>query len=303
MTPRLSRRAFLGAFMCASGAALIACGGEEEGDSGAASTATVTTPLGTVTVPRDPQRVVAVDSRQDLEIALALGLPVAGYTSPIIRPWVPLRGDPESLRSPVNVVELVRIDPDLIICTNIESPFWLTPELSSVAPVLPVDPRAPWQTNLATIGGWLGRKDVADAAIKNYQDRIERVRSRHGENLRESVAVVGIATDGTISDLSHTPTIPGVTVEDLGAPVVRFTTEPEASADPDAAAAALTEADRILVSSDDPELEPDYLVDHPFLGQLPAVRTGRATVTADVSYGSVYTALETVALFDELLRR
>jgi len=51
---------------------------------------TVTTLYGTYDIPAFPQRVAAIDSRLDLQAALALGLPVVGYGHSQPGPWVPL---------------------------------------------------------------------------------------------------------------------------------------------------------------------------------------------------------------------
>lgn len=51
---------------------------------------TVTTSLGTYAIPAQPQRVIAVDSRLDLEPAVALQLPVIGHSYGKPEPRVPV---------------------------------------------------------------------------------------------------------------------------------------------------------------------------------------------------------------------
>lgn len=315
MRDGLSRRVFFGSLAAGGGALLLGCGGRDTGSQssagdvtsapvpGASGTSMVTTPRGRVTVPLQPERVIAIDSRQDLEIAIALELPVVGYTSHVIRPWVPLPATAEPLRSPVDLVELVRAEPDLVICTDIESPYWFLPGLDSVAPVLPVDPRAEWDSNLRTLAGWLGREAAADTVLGRYRERVERVRRRHADALTDPIAVVGLDTDDTLTDLGHSPSVVAQAARDTGANMLHFGVDLQSPLDVSTAAPALGATQRLIVASDDPDVDADYLREHPALGTLPAIAENRFAVTADLSYGSVYTALESISLLDEVLRR
>ncbi|HWK79449.1 MAG TPA: hypothetical protein VNP95_01710, partial [Thermomicrobiales bacterium] len=65
---------------------------------------TVDTPVGTATVPMDPQRVVVMENRVDLEIATALQLPVIGVgvympdfgsAESYVNPWIPFTPGPD----------------------------------------------------------------------------------------------------------------------------------------------------------------------------------------------------------------
>ena len=57
----------------------------------AGATNTITTSAGTYDIPLEPQRLIAVDHRLDLEPALALGLPVIGYSlRDNLAAWVPV---------------------------------------------------------------------------------------------------------------------------------------------------------------------------------------------------------------------
>ncbi|GGC66078.1 hypothetical protein IEU95_04290 [Hoyosella rhizosphaerae] len=290
-------------FLAASVAfAAAACGSSEPTDGQTADTRSIVTPLGTYAVPTSPERVVAIDSRQDLEIALALDLPVAGITSRMVRPWVPLRGNPETLRSPVDLVELIRLDTDLIIATNIDDPHWMAPDLNTVAPVIPVDPGVQWDVNLTGIADWLGRSELAATAIARYDDRADRVRNRHlSDDSGERIAIVDLRAPGAVGDLSHPLSLPGAVVADLNAPVVRFTDSPDDILTEEQAP-LLNDATRLLVITEDPNIDIDALTADSFFGELPAVQEGKVIISGDITYGSVYTAIEVLDLFDRLYR-
>ncbi|MBD8506574.1 ABC transporter substrate-binding protein [Hoyosella sp. G463] len=303
MTIRMpTRRDFLA--LAATTVLLAGCSGD--GDAGTSGEApvparTVTTPLGAVEVPAEPRRVVAIDSRQDLEIALALGLPVVGYTSRMVQPWVPLGGGARRLESPVDVEEIRELGPDLILATSIEDEYWLAPGLVDVAPVLPIDPAAPWPENLRAVSGWLGAEQAARAALDRYEDRLERVRERHGTAaMTEPVAVVDLRAPGQVGDLSHPPGVPSTVLADLDVPVLRFTPSADEQLGREAGE-LLARAGRLLVVTNEPGLDAASLAGDEVFGTVPAVRDGRLVVTGDVAYGSVYTALEILVQMDRLL--
>lgn len=78
----LTRRQFgFGAGIAGLGAFLAACG-DSGSSSGETEMRSVTTPLGTYDIPVNPKRVVAIDSRLDLEPAVALELPLVATRTP-----------------------------------------------------------------------------------------------------------------------------------------------------------------------------------------------------------------------------
>jgi ABC-type Fe2+-enterobactin transport system substrate-binding protein len=151
----------------------------------AGETASITTSLGTYDIPRDPQRVVAIDFRLDVEPALALGLPVVGYGVQEERlDWVPLPADAAYVGGPPSREAIVGLDPDLIVCTDIPgSEYWPIDRLAPIAPTLPVDYELSWQANLTRMGEWLGRADRAAAFIADYQASVDAVRATHAAAL------------------------------------------------------------------------------------------------------------------------
>lgn len=95
----ISRRLMLGS-TCILGLAGCSRGRPDDDPVEAPTTRQVTTPLGTYDIPIRPQRVVTIDSRLDLEPAIALQLPVipTSYAAP--EPWVPGRLHPALAHEP-----------------------------------------------------------------------------------------------------------------------------------------------------------------------------------------------------------
>ena len=105
------------------GAFLAACG-DSGSSSGETEMRSVTTPLGTYDIPVNPKRVVAIDSRLDLEPAVALELPLVGYTYAHATPWVPIDSSVPFLSEIPNREQILALEPDLIVCLNYESEWW-----------------------------------------------------------------------------------------------------------------------------------------------------------------------------------
>ena len=100
----LTRRKFgIGAGMAAVATLLSSCSSSDgSGTSDDTQMRTVTTPLGTYDIPTNPKRVLAVDARTDLELAIALELPVFGYNISPATEWFPSTDRPNtSATSPI----------------------------------------------------------------------------------------------------------------------------------------------------------------------------------------------------------
>lgn len=280
--------------------ALTACGDK---GSGAPARHTVTTALGTYEVPDAPQRVFAVDGRTDLEFATALGLPVVGYTG-AVPTWVPVSYGAKAFRSPVTLDEVRGTEPDLIVCTNVADPRWLAPGLAEIAPVLPIDPSLPWQQNLANVTGWLpGTAAAAQRMTETYDARVQRLRERFPEALADKrVALVSTFSGTTFSDRSFTEVLPGQVVADADATTLRFTESATLELGAEQVG-ALNAADAVLLFSESPYLEAESLPQDPLFGQVPAIAEGRFVLAPDLTFGSVYAALEIVEYLNQLYEK
>jgi iron complex transport system substrate-binding protein len=162
-----------------------------------ASTRTVIDATGTaVSVPTQPQRVVAL-SEQDLDGALALGVtPIGtvngrGQTTP-----------PKYLGDKVNGIavvgdvakptmdKLVAASPDLILAGSVTDEQILA-DLRKLAPtVVTYKPADDWKTAFGKLAEALGRTDAATAWLADYDRRTGEVKGKLGANAGAAVSIV-----------------------------------------------------------------------------------------------------------------
>jgi len=271
----------------------------------------VTTVLGTYEIPTDPQRVVAIDHRTDLEPALVLGLPViaSGYWAD--RPWVPAPAGMTDLDMPTTAEHVLSLDPDLIICSADEpdDEWWPANQLLSIAPVLPTSFKTNWRNNLLDLGKLVGREAPAAAAIAEYDALIADIRARHAEVLAGKIiaAVQYFAEDKTFR--VHLPNQDGYNnpkgeaITELG-----ITTLDPASLGEYGMVAyeSLTDAlgavDGILFANSGTGALAS-LAEDTFWQRLPAVANGKVLeMNGNTNFGSFYTARHVATAFDELLK-
>ncbi|CAD0216663.1 putative siderophore-binding lipoprotein YfiY [Rhizobium rhizogenes] len=145
----------------------------------------VETSLGRVDIPASPQRVLAVDSRISLELALALDLPIAGYSHSRARPWVPVPDNVPMLTAPPDLEQILTLAPDLILCpdSSPNSDWWPLIRLSSIAPVLPSSHLHSWQVNLQDLGNWLGKTQLVQQRLSEHDRLILDIRNQHADTL------------------------------------------------------------------------------------------------------------------------
>ncbi|MER7561245.1 hypothetical protein ABTZ46_30355, partial [Nocardioides sp. NPDC126508] len=154
----LTRRQFgIGAGLAAVATILSSCSSSDGSNApDDAQMRTVTTPLGTYDIPTNPKRVLAVDARTDLELAIALELPVFGYNISPATEWVPIDGSAEYLSDKPNLEQILGLAPDLIICVNADNEYWPAAKLQAIAPVLTTESKQTWRENLTRLSDWLG---------------------------------------------------------------------------------------------------------------------------------------------------
>lgn len=146
---------------------------------------TVETSLGRVDIPAYPQRVLAIDSRISLEMALALELPIIGYSHSPARPWVPLSETIPMVTAPPDLEQILMLQPDLILCpdSSPNSDWWPLTKLTSIAPVLPSSHLDRWQINLHRLGEWLGKGELVERRFNEHNVLIADMRKDHAEAL------------------------------------------------------------------------------------------------------------------------
>lgn len=205
----LPRRALLAA---AGLTGLAACSDATAEDTPATTATTPTTPTTlqftygdvSVTIPRDPRRVVAVEGRGDLEFALLAGYPVvatgpgpepvdglpaqqfAGLLDPSVTPVATVEEVP-------NLEQLASLQPDLIV---VRANAWRRDHygndaLLAIAPVLPVEVNNPdFRTDLTAQLALIGRPDAADQQLADYDAAVGQAQALVAERGDAAVAMV-----------------------------------------------------------------------------------------------------------------
>lgn len=305
----ISRRSFGIGLGAAGIAALLAgCSGSDDSASGVGATKTVTTPLGTYDIPTDPKRVVAIDSRLDLEPAVALELPIIGYTYAPATPWVPVGSEAEYLSEIPNREQILALEPDLIVCLNSDSEWWPVSELSTIAPVLTTEFDQTWRTNLDNLAGWLGRTPTLDKLILDYDHLVDDIRSRHEAKIASrTVASVSFLPDTNMLYVTSIRTSQkgdkpsDMTLTDLGG-----TTLPIDGLDGEGGLAIenfdlLAGVDGFMVTDEPDSAEFDALSESTLWQRLPAVQSGNVTTLGGSTYyGSIYTVSYMIKGWDAL---
>ncbi len=201
---------------------MSACGGSEttSDDTGASDTGsettdgptvTVSTIFGDVTVPEDPQRVVAL-GWSDAETALALGVEPVGASD-----WLAVGGDglgpwvEDSYDTPptmlgtyeVSAEEVAALEPDLILWTRSTNDQETYDQLSQIAPTI----GAPEGTDIAYGTSWdgqtelvaeaLGKSDEGQRLIDETNAAFEAAVDEHPE-FQDKTAAVGTLYSGQL---------------------------------------------------------------------------------------------------------
>ncbi|MGV3491573.1 MAG: ABC transporter substrate-binding protein [Devosia sp.] len=298
---RISRRQF--------GAGLLALGGiaATRPAFAQAGTHSITTSAGTYDVPDEPQRVVVIDFRLDMEPALALGLPVIGYGVQEEMPeWIPAPAGITYVGGPPSRETVLGLNPDLIVCTDIpDSEYWPINLMAEIAPVIPVDYKMTWQDNLTRMGDWLNRADVATAFLADYDAQLEAVKTAHAAVLGKKVATVWFEPDSNEIQVllgagTTNVTLAGQVLADLGGTSV----DPAALGEygvtsMENAAAVLADVEGFVIDNTDAE-RAAKLEAHPVWQRLPAVVAGKVHSAPGTFYGGGYSAKHMIGHWNQL---
>ncbi len=259
---------------------------------------TVEHALGTVEVIPDPVRVVALD-RSLIDAALALELPLAGYTTyndpdgalpayfgdalvyADAATWVGDLLDP-------NIEAVATLDPDLILMTAVRHED-LYDEFSAIAPTVATESAGGgWKDNIRLIAAATGRSGLAEQVLADYEQRAADV----------GAAVNAAAGDPTISVVRFADAIrlyqpvsfSGVVLEDAGL------ARPESQQDRDDFIAIISEEELELADADAliytvaaheaVERMASEVQERPLWQSLSAVQEGRAYLVLDDSWMS-----------------
>lgn len=270
----------------------------------------VTTSLGTYDIPADPQRVVAIDPRLDLEPALALGLPVIAYSlTETVEPWVPVSKDAVFLGAPASRENVLVQDPDMIICTDIPgSEYWPIDKLKDIAPTLPVDYEMDWKQNLVRIGDWLGRAAAAQAFIDDYLGSIAALQAKYRAVLAEKkLAALWYEAEGNelqalLGTGTSNVTLAGQVLDDIGGKTVDQGKLGEYGIfSMENAIDVLGDVNAIIFDGGDDDGTQAALEANDIWKRIPAVAAGRVYWTTGIFYGGGYGAKRLVGEWDKTL--
>ncbi|MFG3440130.1 ABC transporter substrate-binding protein [Nonomuraea sp. NPDC047897] len=231
-------RAFVGAMALVAG--LAACGSTDSASpaasgqasaEGGAAFRTVKHAMGETAIPAQPKRVVALD-QSFVDAALTLQTPVVGYTTyrsiedklPDYLGAVATEYGKEA--TPVGTLEepslekIAALKPDLILSAKVRHEA-LYDKLSKIAPtVFSETTGAIWKENLRLVGQALGKEDLADTTLKEFEDRAAKI----GTAIKEkrdgklpSISIARFAGEPTVR-LYVEKSYSGLIMKDIGFP-------------------------------------------------------------------------------------
>lgn len=302
LTAALTRRGFLGAMALGAAAVTVGCGTSAGSEAAGAATRTVTTPLGTYDIPTAPERVIVIDSRLDLEPALALELPVIATSYDNPAPWLP-PVDARLLAAPVNLEEVLGLAPDLIVCVNLDNDMWPAPKLLDIAPVITTEFTVPWKENLTRLAGWLGRTATFDRVLSEYDAVAAAFRARHRDTLaRARFGIVSLQQDQFYLVHNGGSRLPPQVLADIGGTLGSIGGLSDSDSFGMESLELLEGLDGLIVLA--PRGDVGALAADVLWQRVPAVAAGRVQVIDQrLQFGSVYSAIELVARYDDLLSR
>ncbi|MEU8404179.1 iron-siderophore ABC transporter substrate-binding protein [Nonomuraea sp. NPDC048892] len=217
-------------------ASLAACGSPEPAatsatsGTGAAPFRTVEHAMGETVIPARPQRVVALD-QSFVDAVLTLETPVVGYTTyRSIDSTLPGYLGPVAERygkeaTPVGTLEepslekVIALKPDLIVSAKVRHEA-LYDKLAKIAPtVFSETTGAIWKDNLRLMGRALGKEELAETRIKEYEQRARTIGAaiKEKEGEMPTISIVRFAGEPT-TRLYVENSYSGVVMKDVGFP-------------------------------------------------------------------------------------
>ncbi|MGK8555798.1 ABC transporter substrate-binding protein [Nocardia gipuzkoensis] len=286
---------------------LTACGTDSAATNSAVSAAdpasfprTLDTPMGQVTIPQVPQRVVVLDTAE-LDSATLLGVKPVGA----VIPHTKTRGGfPDYLAGKVdgvidvgplqepNLERIASLKPDLILSSKIRHEK-IYDKLSGIAPTVFTETTGgPWKANLALHGTALGLETQAADALRQYEERARAlgtdIKAKHNGSL-PTVSVVRFLAGPT--RLYQSNSFSGVVLADIGLPrpSSQISNDPKKimkEVSPEQIDQA--DADLIFVATiDDPgKTQKNAVTTSPVWRDLPAVKNGKVIEVPDETWMS-----------------
>ncbi len=265
----------------------------------------VTTKYGTYDIPVAPKRVVAIDSRLDLQPALALGLPVIGYGHSVPGPWVPVSDEMTFFGGEVNIEQVLAADPDLVICADYDpdSTWWPANRLRTIAPVVTTNSALGWKDAFREFATLMDMAGAADAAIGEYETLIADIRTRRADLIASKSLVSVQPGEGVFFLMNGTMNLQTQVLADLGAKTIPPLPDQKYNSEEVPAEAfvdTLGQMDGLLLVTSKPD-DVNGLKDEPLWQRLPAVeRDAMILSNGNINYGSIYSAIQIAKFVDEL---
>ncbi|MEV4221439.1 iron-siderophore ABC transporter substrate-binding protein [Nonomuraea sp. NPDC049725] len=225
-----SLRALVGAVLVAG---LAACGASEPAattQKAAEPFRTIKHAMGETVIPTQPKRVVALD-QSFVDAVLTLETPVVGYTTyraiddklpdylgPALAQYGKEATSVGTLEQP-SLEKVMALKPDLIVSAKVRHEA-LYDKLSKIAPtVFSETTGAIWKDNLRLVGQALGKEDLADTRIKEYEDRAGKIGAaiKEKDGKLPTVSVVRFAGEPT-ARLYVENSYSGLVLKDVGFP-------------------------------------------------------------------------------------
>lgn len=288
--------------------------------SAGSTTVTITDVLGTREIPAAPQRVVCLDGRVDLELAVMCGFPVVGYydrstpATPNTPEVAAAVADAVILPFDIDLEQLASLEPDLIIQPDT---YWIDEigldKFDAIAPSLITmsaadKSQADWREEFRYFADSFGRGEQADAELGRYEALIDEIAAEFRDAITETDLVL-VQSNGpdTVDLVIHRPDdlLVGAVVGDLGGHFGSFQADLAETTFLSAEQIGLIDGEVMILSGY--ELEPgafDVLDANPLWGQVPAVENDAVVTTSVlvVNFGGVYGAIRCAELLREVYR-
>ncbi|MEV6300537.1 iron-siderophore ABC transporter substrate-binding protein [Actinoplanes sp. NPDC051861] len=279
-----------------TGTLLSACGdtGEAEPASGSSAAATgaypvtVTHKLGTTTLEKAPERVVAL-SDADLDAALLLGVQPVGVYQTVseggINPWAKpkITGNPIQLAQGENGVdpeEVAKLNPDLVLAGG---DYYIDNEYKALSPLVPTTAyetgpfEDPWQTTLRQVAKLLGKTEQGEQVIKDVQAKVDGVKTQYPALAGKTFTISQVYEAGTIGVLRSDQDVTVKAFNDLGmklAPAVAALPGDDFAVTLSLEKIATIDADVVLIYCTEAQLK-TALEANTLFKNLPAVKNGK----------------------------
>lgn len=221
------RRIIQRGFLSFLAIAIVACNGvvsspqipsETHSVVSPSATRTVTHALGTVEVPANPQRIVAI-SPCLLEATLSLGVqPVGGshwnWQQPYLQGVIDTIKDVGWIPNP-SLESILALKPDLILGAAYQEADY--EQLSRIAPTVLVDKASSgaWKEVFEQTAEALGESETAKQVLDQYYERLETLQQQLDGNAEDSQISVAAIYQGQIN-LYFKDHFPGTILEDAG---------------------------------------------------------------------------------------